>query len=299
MKRIMKQWLTTVMATLLFLCSFTACETKENSVTVGGSATGSSDVTVSDPEFGFISEDEYDPATSVIDTSKKWTALDVDSAYYLFLSFDITAARNNDGQSLIDVKITFDALNIMEGTIEDVSTGMIQNMIFTDATTGNVGKTTTVSFKIPALSAEPKTIEMIIKLKPVDVGESHIMIAYDYDPEGDYKILGSDGYTKNLKINKVQIEAPVLEVSAMGALTWKHVKNADYYMVYELGSATPISDFDGNPIVITAEGYAVGGDMAFNIAEYVYGYHNLVLRAFSNNKNIETSNYSNAVEHQW
>ena len=271
---------------VLLACSLVACG---DGMTKGGSATGSSDITVSDPVFGFISEAEYDPATSVIDTSKKWTALDVDTSYYLFLSFDVTAARDNDGQSLLDLNITFDALNVMDGTIEDVSTGMIESLVFTDAVTGNVGKTTTASFKIPSLSSEPKKIEMIVKLRPVDVGESHIMIGYDYDPEGEYKILGSDGYTKNLKINEVQIESP--------ALSWNHVKNAEYYMVYENGVA--LKDYLGKDIVITAEGYAVGSAIQYAIGNDIVGFHNVMIKAFSSNKNVLESNYSNAVSHEW
>lgn len=295
MKKVMKR---IGMALLALLIVFHTVACGESTMTAGGSATGSSDVTVSEPVFGFISEAEYDPATSVIDTSKKWTSLNVDTSYYLFLSFNITAARDNDGQSLLDLNITFDALNVMDGTIEDVSTGMVESMIFTDATTGNVGKTTTASFKIPSLSAEPKTIEMIVKLRPVDVGESHIIIGYDYDQEGDYKILGSDGYTKNLKINAVQIEAPTLSVTDMGLLSWTHVKNAEYYMVYENGNVVTDA-LTGEALVIRAEGYAVGSEIQYSIGSYIVGFHNLSIRAFNSNTNIQTSDYSNAVSHMW
>jgi hypothetical protein len=284
-----------ILLTVLLVCSATACG---NGMTKGGSATGSSDITVSDPVFGFISEAEYDPATSVIDTSKKWTALDVDASYYLFLSFDVTAARDNDGQSLLDLNITFDALNVMDGTIEDVSTGMIESLVFTDAVTGNVGKTTTASFKIPSLSSEPKKIEMIVKLRPVDVGESHIMIGYDYDPEGEYKILGSDGYTKNLKINEVQIEAPVLTVTDPGVLSWNHVKNAEYYMIYDANNQA-IKNFKGEEIVISAEGFSVGAQMTCNLVGNIFGLNFLQIRAYSSNKNIVESNFSNQISYTW
>ena len=286
-----------IAAALLAAMIMSAVGCNDNGTTAGGSATGSSDITVSEPVFGFISEEEYDPATSVIDTSKKWTSLNIDTSYYLFLSFDIASSRDNDGQSLLDVNITFDSLNIMEGTIEDVSTGMIENMIFTDAVTGNIGKTTTASFKIPASSAAPKTIEMIVKLRPVDVGESHIIIGYDYDPTEDYKILGSDGYTKNLKIKEIQLEAPTVTVNNMGMLEWKHVKNADYYAIYENGS--PLLDMDGKEIIIDATGYSVGGEMLFNIGYEIEGYRYLTMRACSRNKNILDSNFSNVFEYNW
>ena len=286
-----------LIAALLVAASILSFASCDDGKTSGGSATGSSDIQVGEPVFGFISEEEYDPATSVIDTSKKWTSLNVDTSYYLFLSFDITAARDNDGQSLIDLNVTFDSLNIMEGTIEDVSTGIIEDMIFTDATTGNIGKTTTASFKIPSLSSQPKTIEMIIKLRPVDVGESHIIIGYDYDTEENCKILGSDGYTKNLQIKEVQIAAPELTVSTHGILSWKHVKNADYYMIYENGTA--VTDIFGEPIIISAEGYAVGNEIPYNIGSEVVGFHLFSIKAFSNNKNILPSSYSNTIEHEW
>ena len=276
------------------LCFIVACG--DSSTTKGGSATGSSDIRVGDPVFGFISEEEYTPGTE-IDTSKKWTALDVDTSYYLFLSFDVTSARDNDGQSLLDLNITFDSLNVMDGTIEDVSTGMIQSLIFTDATTGNQGKTTTASFKIPSLSAEPKKIEMIMKIRPLNVGESHIIIGYSYDAEGEYKILGSDGYTKNLKINPVKMEAPSVEVLDPGVLTWTHVKNAEYYMLYE--NNIPVTDYTGNPIMITTEGYAVGSQMQFSLVGQVFGFHNIQIRAHSSNPNILTSDYSNLVSYTW
>ena len=288
MKRL-KYLIMVICLTALVLLCCTSCFGKKQ-------GTGSSDITVSEPVFGFISEDEYNANPSA-DISKKRTSLDVDTAYFLFISFDITAARNNDGQSLIDINITFDSLNIMEGTIEDVNTGIIENMIFTDATTGNIGKTTTASFKIPSTSSEPKKIEMVVKLRPVNVGESHIIISYNYDSPEDCKILGSDGYTKNLKINQVKISTPELSLTSMGLLTWKNVKNADYYMIYENGKA--VCDIYGKEIVIDATEYSVGSDIYYNIGDQVSGYHFFTIRAFSTNKNILTSDYSTAVERVW
>lgn len=274
----------------------TACS---GGTTAGGSATGSSDIEISDPVFGFIRAEDYDPETFDIETAAQWTTLDVDAEYYLFLTLDIAARRDNDGQSLLNINITFDALNILQGTMEDVSTGMIEEMTFQDANTGNVGKTTTVSFKIPSLSAEPKTINMIVSLQPVKVGESHIIIGYDYDAPSEYRLLGSDGYTKNLKIQAVKIEAPKLSLTEMGSLTWQHVRNADYYCVYEAGSQNPLTDFLGDVIYITAENTSVGSPMVYNIGEYISGYHALVIRAFSNSSNILSSDNSNIVERVW
>ena len=286
-----------ILVPIMALCFvLTACS---GGTTAGGSATGSSDIEISDPVFGFIRAEDYDPETFDIETAAQWTTLDVDAEYYLFLTLDIAARRDNDGQSLLNINITFDALNILQGTMEDVSTGMIEEMTFQDANTGNVGKTTTVSFKIPSLSAEPKTINMIVSLQPVKVGESHIIIGYDYDAPSEYRLLGSDGYTKNLKIQAVKIEAPELSLTEMGSLTWQHVRNADYYCVYEAGSQNPLTDFFGDVIYITAENTSVGSPMVYNIGEYISGYHALVIRAFSNSSNILSSDNSNIVEHVW
>ena len=291
----MKRIVTVLIIALMLMSLLTSCG---DGTTPGGSASGPSDITVSDPVFGFVSEEEYEE-TGVVDMNKKITSLDVDTSYFLFMNFEISSARNNDGQSLLNVKITFDALDIMEGTIEDVSTGMISEISIENAETGKTGKQTTVSFKIPPLSSKPKAIEMIIKLKPLNVGESHIIIDYDYNTEEECKILGSDGYTKNLKINRVQIEAPVININERGTVEWNHVKNAVYYMIYDQGSATPIKDYDGKDIVISAEGYSVGSNILFNIGEYITGYHSIVVRAFTNNPNIDNSDYSNAEEHMW
>lgn len=286
---------------LCFICALIAIPLAacDDGMTKGGSATGSSDIEISDPDFGFVRSEDYDPDTFDMAAVGRWTSLDVDTEYYLFITFDVTSRRNNDGQSLLNVDFTFDALDILQGTMEDVSTGMIEEMTFQDAGTGKIGKTTTISFKIPSLSAEPKTINMIVSLKPMQVGESHIIIGYRYDASSEYKLLGSDGYTKNLKIQPVQIAAPVLELTELGALRWRNVKNADYYCIYRAGIQDPLTDYLGNVIYITTEGTSVGGEMYYNIGEFIAGYNALVIRAFSNNPNIMNSDNSNVVEHYW
>lgn len=283
---------------LFLILILTGCN-NETGETKGGSATGSSDIEISEPDFAFVKAENYDPENFDVTKAAKWTNLDVDTEYYLFLKLQIKSRRDNDGQSLLDVNFTFDALNVLEGTMEDAATGLMEEMTFTDAQTGNIAKKTTISFKIPSLSAEPKEINCIVSLKPVTVGESHIIIAYNYNTSEDYHILGSDGYTKNLKIKSVQIETPELTVSDLGALKWKNVKNADYYCIYEAGSQSPLEDFYGEVIIVQSEGISVGGDMFYNIGEFLSGYHVIVVKAFSKNVNIKESNYSNSVEHIW
>ena len=289
--------LATVLATCVAACALAACD---DGTTAGGSATGSTDLYISDPLFDFIKEENYDPETYVFNSNKKWNELDVDSDYYLFLNFDVSARRDNDGQSVLNVNITFDALNVLDATVQEANTGAMVDMQFIDASTGTKGRTITLSFKVPPQSAKSRNIEMTIKLKPAAAGESHVKIGYQYDADDEYKILGSDGYTKNLQIKTVQIAQPQLELTALNALTWKHVKNADYYQVFTTGNTDdPITDFFGEPIVIEAKDAVVGGTMVYNIAEYLTGYHSLVIKAFSNNKNIVSSPASEPVENIW
>ena len=295
MKNIKRFLIVLVLSLTIFLYG---CD-QDNGQTKGGSATGSSDIEITDPDFAFVKAEEYDPTTFDVSKAARWTSLDVDSDYYLFLSFQVKSRRDNDGQSLLDVNFTFDALNIMEGTMEDAATGMIEEMTFTDAQTGNIGKKTTVSFKIPSLSNEPKNINVIVSLRPVTVGESHIIIGYNYNTSEQYHILGSDGYTKNLRIKAVQIDPPTVTVTELGSLKWTHVKNADYYCIYYAGHSDPITDYEGNVIKVSSEGVKVGGELIYNIGEFVYGYNTLIIRAFSNNPNILSSNYSNSVEYVW
>lgn len=301
MKRIIKN-LTLFLALIFATVCFAACD---NGLTKGGSARGASDIEIGEPQYGFVKAEDYDAETFSIENSNNWSNLDVDTEYYLIMTFDVTSVQNNDGQSLLHVNITFDALDVMEGTMEEANTGNHQEMYFEDATTGRQGKVTTITFKISPSSAEPKTINMIIKLKPVQVGESHILIGFEYDPStavgsaDDYKMNGSDGHTKNLRIRPVVIEAPVLSLGELSTLTWKNVKNADYYMFYETGVDTPIKDWDGEPLKVNAENFSVGADMAFNIGQYIYGLNSIVIRAFSNNPNITASSFSNSVTSTW
>ena len=297
------------LALALAVACFAACD---NGLTRGGSAKGASDIEISDPEFGFVKAEEYDPDTFSIDTAHKWTSLDVDSQYYLILTFDVTSAQNNDGQSLLNVDITFDQLDTMDGKMEDVSTGLIEEMTFVDAGSGKLGKTTTVSFKIPPVSTQPKTINMIVQLTPMQAGESHIMIGYRFDPSttmasaDSYRLLGSDGYTKNLKIISVQIEKPQLSVDDMGTLIWNNVKNADYYLFYK-GSelSEPFTDESGEILRVDVKDengipvFGIGDEMSVNMGDYVVGFAEFRIRAFSNNENIIPSSFSNSVSFIW
>lgn len=302
MKRIIKN-LTLFLALIFATICFAACD---NGLTKGGSARGASDIEIGEPQYGFVKAEDYDAETFSIENSNNWSNLDVDTEYYLIMTFDVTSVQNNDGQSLLHVNITFDALDVMEGTMEEANTGNHQEMYFEDATTGRQGKVTTITFKISPSSAEPKTINMIIKLKPVQVGESHILIGFEYDPStavgsaDDYKMNGSDGHTKNLRIRPVVIEAPVLSViEGVGSLTWQHVKNADYYQIYSANSQDPLTDFLSEVIKVKAEHTSVGSTMVYNIGEFYTGYQSFRIRAFSNNPNITASDFSNIVTHQW
>lgn len=304
MKKFCQSLLCLCMIVALFVPFAAGCDFP---TTAGGSAKGASDIEVTDPVFGFVPEDEYDPETFDFDTAFKYIELAVDTQYMLFISFDVTARRDNNGQSLLNVDFTFDTLDVLDGTMEDVSTGMIQTMVFTDAVTGVTGKTSTVSFKIPDRSASPKTINIIVRLTPLQAGQSHISIGYRYDPSvsdspgtspENYRLVGSDGHTKNINVKKVKIETPVLGMNeTLGFLTWKHVKNADYYCIYEEGNAEPLKDADGETTYVRPNDISIGGEMTYNIGSILTGIHLLRIRAFSNNSNILASDFSEILQY--
>ena len=68
-------------------------------------------------------------------------------------------------------------------------------------------------------------------------------------------------------------------------------------MIYE--NNQPIKDFMGNDIVIMADGYAVGSEIVFSLTGQIFGFHNLQIRAYSSNKNILPSNFSNTISYTW
>lgn len=295
MKRFKRLFLTIF---VLCICAFTfsAC----SNTTAGGNANRSTDLDIGDPQFDFVKEEEYDEDTYVFNPNKKVNNLNVDADYFLFLTFDVNARQNNNGQSVLNVNITFDVLDVLNATVQEANTGAMVEMQYIDATTGKPGKTITLSFKVPPESAKPRKIDMTIKLKPAAAGESHIQINYDYDAPDGYRITGSDGYTKNLTINKVQIQAPVVSLTSLGTLTWNHVKNADYYYIYESSNTnTPLTDVWGEVIIIEAHDAQVGAQLSYNIREDYTGFHIFVIKAFSDNPNITPSSISNPIENDW
>ena len=133
------------------------------------------------------------------------------------------------------------------------------------------------------------------------VGQSHISI--QFKPEEDqnkqtlFQVQGSTGLTKNLRIEPVKISMPVLAFNdALNALTWKNVKNADYYCLYEAGSPDPLTDNNGEVIYIQTGEVSVGGDMFYKISDILQGVHMLQVRAFSNNPNIQASDFSDMLQ---
>jgi hypothetical protein len=225
------------------------------------------------------------------------TKLAVDTTYYLVIQFDLTAVRDNDGQSVLNVVLTFEDLEVMKGSIEDANTGKSEEMTFTDATTGKMGKTTTLSFRVPSSTVDAKTVSLLINLAPVTLGTSHLSLEFDYDGGEGYNLKGYvDGLTKNLTVSAVQIEAPVLTLTESNYLEWNHVKNAEYYMIYYYSDKTPVKDNNGNDVVVYPTGVSVGGNVTCLITDYLYDPYELCIRAFnSNSNNIIPSNYSNSV----
>ena len=96
-----------------------------------------------------------------------------------------------------------------------------------------------------------------------------------------------------------KLRAPKLSVSEAGALTWEHVRFATYYLIYEEGDQTPLTDFNGEEIKIEVSDQKAGDEMSLEIDRYVVGYHALYLRAFSTKKIFTASDKSNVVKYDW
>lgn len=302
MKRIV-----TLIIVLVMLMTLTSCGENENN----REFKGSSDIEISDPVFNLATVEDFDK-------NGKWNLnadamkLNVDTEYYLNMSFDVEALKDNDGQSMLGVKITFDEVDILSYKMQGIGTGIYSSWDSdeSDSDTGKIEDVIVMSFRIPHKKSEPMTIDAKIKLKPLKAGDSQMSVNFEYnkpdgveidknDPDAKYKILGSDGYTMNIEVKKVKIEAPTLRVDEMGNIRWNHVKNAVQYKIYEMGSNVPLKNKDGEDIIIEAENFSVGSEMICNIGEHLRDVHIIHIRAFSHNASIDPSDYSNFVQHVW
>lgn len=253
-----------IKAVLLTLClsamlMLFSCNNDEDGEKYGE---GASDIEITNTNYGFIDEETYNGGKTLITDTTKSTNLKADTVYYCLIEFDIVARELNDGTSLLNVIVKFDNLGVTNGTTEEAGTGNVTEMRFTDAVTGKDVKQATLGYKIPSDPSKPKTIKLLVRMEPVSKGQSHISVSFEPAVKNEFKILGDDGITKNLEVESVKIEAPVIEVDRdKKEVTWNHVKYADYYIIY-FGEAQ--INFDK-----VADNTPVGYKFTFDLSEFL------------------------------
>ncbi len=276
----------TLSATLLFTVS---CDDDSGDTDTERYGEGASDIEIANFDYGFIEAENYDDRNTTIADTKRSTQLSADTVYYCMIEFDVAAKKLNDGTSLVNVLVKFDNLGVANGTTEEAGTGNATEIRFTDATTGTDSKVSTLAYKIPPDPDKPKKIKILIRMQPVSIGESHISVAFESQLAGEFKVLGEDGFTKNLEVVRAQLEAPVITVDRETMrVKWTHVKNADYYIIF----------FNDKTITFTSvdEYTAVGSELSFDLFEFAglgESYGDVKIQACNNSTNFIKSQYSN------
>ena len=122
------------------------------------------------------------------------TDLSIDTRYTLQLSFVATATASNDGMQYFKTILTFNDINILNGSIKEAETGKQAEITEIDSATGSTRKEIELSFKLPMEKDAQKEITILVDLIPVDVQDnSQMLVSFASD---DAKVLGSDGVSK-------------------------------------------------------------------------------------------------------
>ena len=276
----------TLIAVLSML--FTAVSCDKNNEKPDRYGEGTSDVEIANFDYGFIEEENYKDRETLLSDTKRSLPIKVDTVYYCMMEFDVTARELNDGTSLMNVLVKFDNLGVANGTTEEAGTGNATEMIFTDAGTGTDSKVSTLAYKIPSDPDKTKKIKILVRLLPVTKGESHISVSFESAEYGEFKILGEDGFTKNLEVERVQIEAPVITVDRTNLkVKWNHVKHADYYLVY----------LEDKSIEVPVDQYTpIGGEVSLDLSRFIdlgVTFGAVKVQACTRSDNFLKSTYSN------
>lgn len=223
------------------------------------------------------------------------TDLNIDTRYTLQLSFVATATASNDGMQYFKTILTFNDINILNGSIKEAETGKQAEVTEIDSATGSTRKEIELSFKLPMEKDAQKSITILVDLIPVDVADnSQMLVSFASD---DAKVLGSDGVSKKFTINPVTIATPIImysgNIPGMSGTTlmWHHVKNATYYRF--------IIDDVLTDVTIDASSWTVGQNVTQDMGTLIMqnGWPltcKVQLQACNENGNYRSSGYSNA-----
>lgn len=283
MKRILIFWMTAVFALGLGLLS--ACGTDPDY------PTRSLTTEISGIEYGFVeTTGQGDPD---LDAAQKYVDLRVDTVYYLFFRFSLTPRTTNYGGHTVGSTIVFEKIDVLNGRMEEVGSGDFSELIFTDDM-GETSKRTEVTFTVPSQKEEVKTIEILLRLTPVQAGQSYVKLSFASENSG-LTGDGRDGQTINVAVDRIELSAPELSVEGGASLTFPQVKNADYYKLIVDGETLTV---DGREYILEADpAVAAGRPVTFSkLSELLgTGTHRVRVQAFARNANYLTSAPSNEV----
>lgn len=239
---------------------------------------------VVDLDFGFVeSSDTADPDFS---NAQKYSSLRIDTIYFLRFEFSFIPRTTNYGDHTVDAEIIFENIDVLNGRMEEVGSGEFDELVFHDDM-GNQTKQTTVTFTLPEQKDAFKTIQILLRLTPVNAGSSYIRLRFASD---NTTLAGDDvdGYTKNITVERMELEQPQLTVDGGSIINFIQVKNADYYKLIVDGEVLTV---DNKEYIIEADKtVAPGNTCSLSLSSLLLpGTHLVGIQAFSNSANYLTS----------
>ncbi len=309
MKKMIKTLLSAVLAIAIMLCAV-AC----GDVNLDDEVKNGTDVDVSTPLYGFVAREEDDfnlilNKEDPLDGTKPDMNFKVGTTYYLIITFTITPRQDNDGESYFHTTARFDNIDVLDAKIKEASTSTTTNDLVHNMENDAYERNVKASFKIAASVEDTRKYTMVVRMVPNKANDD-VQLKIVFSLDGNYKIRGdegSDGFTKLIEISKGKLQAPELAYEDL-KLTWNQVKNASYYVVY---------DIDNKPIKFKNEkgemdekieaktGIEVGKSVEAPLldSDLVEGHQQLRVKAFGkngeNDESFYSSDYSNTVVMDW
>ncbi len=265
------------------------------------------DVEISEPDYGFVAQENFTPnKENPLEGTKTESEVTfyVGTTYYLIIVFTLTPRSENSGQSYFKTTAKFDNLDVLDATMQQASTSSTSVEVEHDMLEDKVTRNVQASFKIGASPEDIKKYTMIVRMVPNKVsGKTGVQLKIEFSLEESYEVKGADGFTRTIDIKKGTLAVPQAKYNSFeGSLSWKHVKNASYYVVYDATTKTPLQfEMQGGEksekIMVTND-INVGDNMdvlLFNAwlnGERLTGYHELKVKAFGKDGVDDESFYS-------
>lgn len=155
------------------------------------------EMTVSDFSVGITEADSYTNDSSLGELSSA-KALSQTKEYMLVLHFTVTTQEENTADDLFSVKITFGSIDVLDGRCEEVNSGTMHEMVFTNGENGNLSRSTTVSFSVPQGKDVVKEVRMLMRLKPMRVGFS--TVSFGFESRDVYFAGDCGGFTQSVHV---------------------------------------------------------------------------------------------------